>query len=104
MKIILNNESKDTINIDEITENYLIVSIYQGEPCILSKGYDEKPKQFTFFSISNNFTIGNGYNFTSKEDTIQKMIVDALSLGYKVEAFHESDWKKALQWLIDNAE
>ena len=46
--------------------------------------------------MENHSNINN--QFIPYEQAVENRI------GCKLEVFKESDWKKALQWLIDNAE
>lgn len=106
MTPIISREQQETILTSEITERHLVVAVICGYPCILSKGYDQSNKKLSFYIIDNEFSSGNGYELTDDYDTIQKMVDFYLSDGNckSIAVFHESDWKKALQWLIDNAE
>jgi len=102
MKIQTQN---DVININDITEEYLVVAVIDKHPCILGKGYRDDSKDLCFFTLNVDFTQGNGYDFSEEEDTIQKMVKEVLKEPKsKIEAFHQDNWKEALQWLIDNAE
>ena len=57
--------------------------------------------------LSQSFTKGNGY-FHREADSlinvVKKAMEDLSSKELKIAAFHYEDWKKALKWLIDNAE
>jgi hypothetical protein len=102
MKIQTQN---DVINIEDINEDYLVVAVILGAPRILSKGWEEGNSQFSFFNLKDNFTLGNGIPYPGEGNTIQKMIEMAIQEpNSKIEAFHQRNWKEALQWLIDNAE
>jgi hypothetical protein len=97
----------DVINIEDINEDYLVVAVINGNPTILSKGWGQDETQLRFKQINKSFTEGNGWVFSNEEDTIQKMISyldDGFKGTYKIEAFHQRNWKDALQWLINNAE
>lgn len=105
MKIILDNSSEKTIGINEITEEYLVVAIIKNQPCILSKGWNENMENLTFFQLTDDFLNGNGFDYGEDVDTIEKSIKEAINThDSKVEAFHQDNWKEALQWLINNAE
>ena len=100
---IQTQKQNDVINIEDINEEYLVVAVIDGNPTILSKGFNEEKTQFGFFKLNTDFTIGNSYKFNNY-GTIQKMIEKVLGCPEdKIEAFHQRNWKEALQWLIDNA-
>lgn len=106
MTPIISREQQDTILTSEITEQHLVVAVIEGNPYILSKGYNEENKKLSFFEFNNGFSYGNGFDISDDYDTIQKIVefwlYEKACKGIAV--FHETDWKKALQWLIDNAE
>lgn len=104
MKPIIKQEQQDTILTSEITNRHIIVGINGSNyPCILYKPHSNDMSSLTFGAISNNMVYGNGWNFSSKENSIQKMVEYALKNGWQIAVFKECDWKLALQWLIDNA-
>lgn len=103
MKPIIKREAEETILTSEINEKHIIVSIIEGQPCILTKGYYQSQDQQSFKVISDKFTIGNSY-YSNGFETIERIVSHAIMKKNKVEVFHEKDWKKALQWLIDNCE
>ena len=102
MKPILKEEKEDFILTNKITSNYIVVGLDldNNNPVILTKeSYNIENYKFTL--INNGFTRNNGFrNFES----IQKLVEYYVKEGCRLEVFHEKDWKKALQWLIDNAE
>ena len=103
MKPIIKQEQQDTILTSEITDRHLVVAVINNEPCILTKGHGETKDRLCFMSIGDAFTNGNGYRFGTLE-TIKDMTERAMSdKDSKVAVFPQSDWKAALQWLIDNA-
>ena len=101
MKPILKKESKDVILTNKITSNHIIVGLdLYNHPVILTKeNYDIEKYSLTLFN--SGFTRNNGYG---KFGSIQELVEYYMNSGWKLEVFHEKDWKKALQWLIDNAE
>ena len=101
MKPILKKESKDVILTSKITKSHIVVGIDSHKhPVILTnKDYDTEDYKFTLFN--DGFTRSNGY---AKFESIQELVEYYMNSGWKLEVFHEKDWKKALQWLIDNAE
>jgi hypothetical protein len=102
---IQTQKQNDVININDITREYLVVAVINGNPTILSKGWGQDITQLRFKQINESFTEGNGWVFSSEANTIQKMIEMAIQEpNLKIEAFHQRNWKEALQWLIDNAE
>ena len=103
MKPIIEKENQDTILTSEITNNHIVVGIHHGKPIILTNSnFDEVNYQFTL--LDSKFTNRNiyGTNGESIKTAIDKMIIYGGKVKLKV--FEEKDWKKALQWLIDNAE
>ena len=102
MKPIIKKENEKTILTSDITSNHIIVGIDKegGNPIVLTCNEFEGNK-FKFTCINEEFTINNGYNtFASIEDAVN----DRIEHNSNLQVFHEKDWKKALQWLIDNAE
>lgn len=105
MTPIIENQKQDTILTKDITWQHLVVAVIDGKPCILGKPFEKSGRELTFFtlcSITNCITYGNGYDYSTNEDTPQKMVEYALGMGNKVAVFNQSDWKDALKWLIDN--
>ena len=101
MKPILKKESKDVILTNEITKSHIVVglNLYKRPVILTSKDYDSEDYKFTLFN--SGFTRNNGYG---KFESIRELVEYYMNLDWKLEVFHEKDWKKALQWLIDNAE
>jgi len=108
MKIITTNDS--TIHVERIdSAEHIVVANIDGNPCILGKGYDEPTTCLSFFIIGSMalgkgyqpITRGNGYNIGDDYDTVAKMVLKAIDMGYEVEVFHKTDWVKALEWLIN---
>ena len=103
MKPIIEKENQDTILTSEITNNHIVVGVHHGKPIILTNSsFNEVNYQFTL--LDSKFTNRNRYgtNGESIKTAIDKMIIYGGKVKLKV--FEEKDWKKALQWLIDNAE
>lgn len=99
MTPIISREQQDTILTSEITQNHIVVGVTQiGNPAILSTN----STGLSFKALYHCFTSGNQFSWNCK--SIQENVEHAIKGGWKVAVFHESDWKKALQWLIDNAE
>ena len=102
MKPIIEKENQATILTSEITNNHIVVGIKNGKPIILTNsGLNEV--NYKFALLDSNFTNRNCYG--SDGESI-KTAVDGIIIhsgNAKLEVFHEKDWKKALQWLIDNA-
>lgn len=104
MKPIIQEETQDTILTKDITEQHIVVAVINGNPCLLNKGETEPEGKLSFKILNNNFTKGNCYDYPSLECTLKKMVEHAMKdTSDKVAVFHQSDWKQALQWLIDNA-
>ena len=103
MKPIIEKENQDTILTSEITNNHIVVGIHHGKPMILTNsGLNQV--NYRFALLDSKFTNRNSYgtNGESIKTAIDKMIIYGGNV--KLEVFNEKDWKKALQWLIDNAE
>ena len=101
MKPILKKENKDVILTNKITNKHIVVGtdLYNNPVILTNENYDTKNYKLTLFN--SGFTRNNGYGTF---ESIQKLVECYLDSGWKLEVFHEKDWKKALQWLIDNAE
>ena len=101
MKPILKKENKDFILTSKITTKYIVVGFnLKNNPVILTnEKYGIEKYKLTL--VNSGFTRNNGYGTF---ESIQELVEYFLDLGWKLEVFHEKDWKKALQWLIDNAE
>ena len=101
MKPIIEKENQDTILTSEITGKHIVVGYSETKvPMILTR---EKFRggTFSFRLLNDVFTNGNGYD---DFDTIEEATNNQINKNAKIEVFNEKDWKKALQWLIDNAE
>jgi hypothetical protein len=103
MTPIISREQQDTILTSEITEQHLVVVFYDSHPCILTKGFFQEKENIDLLSFQDYFTLGNGFRVDGKniKEKVELLLED--SECQKIAVFHESDWKKALQWLIDNA-
>ena len=99
MKPILKKEDKDIILTDKITGSHIVVGLdlYNRPVILTNKDYGTEDYKFTLFN--SGFTRNNGYG---KFESIQELVEYYIEAGWKLEVFHEKDWKKALQWLIDN--
>lgn len=100
MKPILKKENKDVILTNKITSSHIVVGLnLDNNPVILTnENYNTKNYKFTLFN--SGFTRNNGYGTF---ESIQELVEYYIETGWELEVFHEKDWKKALQWLIDNA-
>ena len=95
------DNDRNVILTSKITNRHLIVGHnYRKEPIILTNE-NFNTKNFKFTSINDLFTQSNSYNSFK---SIKNVIEHYLDAGWNIEVFHQKDWKKALQWLIDNAE
>lgn len=103
MKPILKRENKDVILTSKITSIHIVVGLnLDNNPVILTtERYGIEKYKLTL--MNKGFTLNNGYGYGSFK-SIQKIVEYYVEKGWKLEVFHEDDWKKALQWLIDNAE
>ena len=95
------DNDRNVILTNKITNKHLIIGHnYRKEPIILT---NEKfnTRNFKFTSINDLFTQSNSYD---SFNSIKEVIEYYLNKEWNIEVFHQKDWKKALQWLIDNAE
>ena len=99
MKPIIKEKIEETILTNEITSQHIVVGIRALSPVILSKTDYENGK-YCFICVDEEFTNHNCY---PEFNTIKDAVEDQMRNGQTIEVFHERDWKKALQWLIDNA-
>ena len=101
MKPILKKGNKDVILTNKITKSHIVVGIdlYKHPVILTNKDYDTEDYKLTLFN--SGFTQNNGYG---KFESIQELVEYYMDSGWKLEVFHQKDWKKALQWLINNAE
>lgn len=100
MKPILKKEEKDVILTNKITSSHIVVGLdLNNNPVILTnEDYNTKNYRLTLFN--RGFTRNNGYGAF---ESIKELVEYYVETGWKLEVFHEKDWKKALRWLIDNA-
>lgn len=99
MKPIIEKEQKDVICIEDITREHIVVSVYNNRPSIVTcEAYNDE--KYRIRPISDSFIIGNGFGF---HGSIKEKIMEAMKENYPIAVFHQSNWKQALQWLIDNA-
>ena len=101
MKPILKKENRDVILTNKITNKHIVVGtdLYNNPVILTNENYNTKNYTLTLFN--SGFARNNGYGAF---ESIQELVEYYLDSGWKIEVFHEKDWKKALQWLIDNAE
>lgn len=111
MKIVFNQEQGTYIPFAEINNSHIVVAVIfrngnaLKEPCILSKdqyGYDNN---FSFKTLRSAFTKGNNFNFSPKDRCTPQTMISAVLNAYpdsKIEVFEQCEWRKALQWLINN--
>ena len=101
MKPIIEKENQDTILTSEITGEHIVVGYSNTKAPMILTRKQFREGTFSFRLLNDVFTNGNGYyDF----DTIEEATNDRIDENSKIEVFEEKDWKKALQWLIDNAE
>ena len=101
MKPILKKDNKDVILTSNITTKHIVVGFdLDDDPVILTnERYGIEEYKLTL--MNKGFTRNNGY---VTFESIKELVENYVEKGWKLEVFHENDWKKALQWLIDNAE
>ena len=102
MKPIIEKENQETILTSKITNNHIVVGIIDGEPVILYCSTYDDLSTLSFLCLDDESTIGNSYRHYGC-DSVKEIVEFCLSCDNKIEVFHQKDWKKALQWLIDNA-
>ena len=101
MKPILKNR-EDSIPVNHISSEHIIIGLDNYKKPIILTNSEYNDNEFAFTCIDNEFTNRNSYEkFDSIEEAIEYSINNK---GYIIEVFEQKDWKKALQWLIDNAE
>jgi hypothetical protein len=99
MKPIIKGKDSETIYTYQITCEEMCVAIDdKGVPRILADAH-LNPLSFKWKNIQNQFTAGNGMGAYS---TIREAVEDAIDRDWNIAVFHQSEWRKALQWLIDN--
>lgn len=101
MKPILKKENEDVILTSKITTKHIVVGLdsYNNPVILTTEKYGIEKYKLTL--MNEGFTRNNGYG---EFESIQKLVKFYIREGWKLEVFHEDDWKKALQWLINNAE
>lgn len=101
MKPILEKENKDVILTSKITTKHIVVGFnLKNNPVILTtEKYGIEKYKLTL--MNEGFTRNNGYG---SFESIKEIVEYYVERGWRLEVFHEDDWKKALQWLIDNVE
>ena len=104
MKPIIKNEDKDVILTSEITENHIVVGIIQSRPTILYCRDYANLETSSFLCLDKETIIGNSFSNDGYTESIKSVIDFRIKQGQRIEVFHENDWKKALEWLIKNAE
>lgn len=103
MKVVLTSQPQDVISLDKLTNRHIIVGIISDQPCYLTTPFGKE--QYNFVSIGNGGTYGNGYQVGWNRDrvTLLENVEAQLKRGEQVQAFPQKEWRKALQWLLDNA-
>lgn len=108
MKVKLTDEAA-SIFVSDITHQHLVVAIIHNEPCILFRTDIDNGK-YSFGILNgkiNNMLItgGNGYDISGNHKNLSEFIKKTFETfpNTKMEVFKQGDWKKALQWLINNA-
>ena len=100
MKPILLQTDEDTIPVNEITYKHIVVAIDESNYPVILGNSDCGADDYKFLRLSDGFSMGNCYvSFYS----IQLSVEYYIKKGWRLQVFHQDDWKKALQWLIDNA-
>lgn len=90
---------KSTICLSEITYDHLIVGIYYGNP-IMWRLIDDELNKNAFVKLNCGFVTGEPTIKSSRLEHCLTGLQDDSNV--KIACFHQKDWDKALQWLIDN--
>lgn len=101
MKPILKNENEDIILTSKITSSHIVVGLNLNNLPVILTNENYHIEKYKLTLVNNGFTRNNGYGAF---ESIRELVEYYIALGWKLEVFHEKDWKKALQWLIDNVE
>lgn len=101
MKIIIKEEEEEVINVNKINQNHIIVGFIDNNPVILAATYYMSGK-YCFKILNKNFTKGNSYTKGFGINVGYNSISDAIKTYDNgiFEAF--TNWREALQWLLDN--
>ena len=100
MTPILPQRDKDTIPVNEITYKHIVVALDESNYPVILGNSDCGSDDYKFLCLSDGFSMGNCYvSFNS----MQLCVGNYIKRGWRMQVFNQDDWKKALQWLIDNA-
>ena len=94
-------EKQDEILTSEINENHIVVGIIAGRPTILYCREYSNLNTLSFLCLHDNAILGNSFE-NEGLNSIKEFVEFIMKKSGKIEVFHQKDWKKALQWLIDN--
>ena len=98
MDIIPNTKNRPSIKIEDLTQEHIIVATDDdSNPMMFTLGEYEVESTSVFLVINKDLTIGNCYSY---EKNLNQFLVNRK--GWTFQAFHQDDWKEALQWLIEN--
>lgn len=100
MTTILPQKDEDTILVNEINSKHIVVAIDESNYPVILGNSDCGADDYKFLCLSDGFSMGNCY---IPFNSIQSCIENYIKRGWRLQVFHQDDWKKALQWLIDNA-
>lgn len=101
MKPIIKKEQQDTILTSEITRNHIVVCADTKHGYILTRDCDADGKYYyRNVGLSMIEAERTPTEYISIEKSVNWMMAHD---DVKIEVFNKSDWKLALQWLIDNA-
>ena len=98
MKIIFKENQDDFIEVSKVNKKeHIVVGTIGGDPVLLSRSLYGKG-DFRFNCLSRQASNGNTFraDFKTFSGALKYMEDE------KIQAFNNADWKKALQWLIDN--
>jgi hypothetical protein len=101
MKPIIEIVKQDVILTSQIKEYHIIVAVINNNPCILTTHTNGMQNILKFVIVSNEITLGNSY--IGGKNSIKERAEWAIENNHPIAVFHQSDWKDALKWLIDNA-
>ena len=101
MKVIL--EKQDTIELSEVTNKHILVAVVGIDAFIYTMGDYNNLKTSQMLCVSDDVTVGTKFSSDAYNGkTIQEVCKQLIEYREKFEVFNQCDWKKALEWLIEN--
>lgn len=110
MKLIFDKRNTETIHLNDITNNHIIVAIINNDACILDKTAYDDIGHYRFSILYNSseddiLTDGNCYDICGTINNLKTFLTRANQSwpNAKIEVFDKKNWKDALTWLKENA-